>query len=79
MKDLLSKVEGDETPSVFKENKEKQIESHAKVLESLIEEVHELKVEVQRIEKGDDHTEVRTWSRDLEQTVYLSLKMLSAK
>jgi hypothetical protein len=54
VKDLLGKVEGDETPSVFKENKEKQIESHAKVLESLIEEVHELKVEVQRIEKRDD-------------------------
>ena len=80
MKDLLNKVEGklrmlkftsDETPSVLEENKQKQIERHAKVLESLIEEVHELKVEVQRerIEKGDDPTEVRTWSRDLEQTV----------
>ncbi|XP_028405771.1 uncharacterized protein LOC114528347 [Dendronephthya gigantea] len=78
--ELLKKVEGklrmlkfmsDETPSVLGMNKQKQIERHVKVLESLIEEVHDLKVEVQRkrIEKGDDLTEVRTWSRDLEQTV----------
>ncbi|CAB4038572.1 Hypothetical predicted protein [Paramuricea clavata] len=77
VKDLLNKVEGklrmlkftsDETPSVLEENKQKQIERHAKVLESLIEKVHELK-ERERIEKGNDPTEVRTWSRDLEQTV----------
>ena len=53
----------------MEENKQKQIERHAKVLESLIKEVHELKVQRERIEKGDDPTEVRTWSRDLEQTV----------
>jgi predicted nucleic acid-binding Zn-ribbon protein len=53
----------------LEENKQKQIERHAKVLESLIKEVHELKVQRERIEKGDDPTEVRTWSRDLEQTV----------
>ena len=88
-KDLLNKVEGklrmlkftsDETPSILKENKQKQVERHVKVLESLIEEVHDLKVEVQkeRIEKGDDPTEVRTWSRDCERE-YLCLKVLSVK
>ena len=56
VKDLLNKSNklrmlkftSDETPSVLEENKQKQIEKHAKVLESLIEEFHELKLEVQR-------------------------------
>jgi hypothetical protein len=38
------------------------MDRHVKVLESLIEEIHELKVELQsmRIEKGDNPT----WSRE---------------
>ena len=63
----MLKFTSDETPSILEENEQKQIERHAKVLESLIEKFHDLKVEVQRekerarIEIGDDPTEVRTW------------------
>ena len=73
---LTQKVQGklrmlhfknDETASILEENKQKQIERHAKILEKLIEEVHEIKVEVkqQRIENGDDPRDVRAWTRDL--------------
>ena len=50
------------------------------MLESLIEEAHDSKVEVQkeRIEKGDDPTKVRPWSRDWKRE-YLCLKVLSVK
>ena len=79
LEDLLKKVEGklrmlkftsDGTASVL-ERKQNQIKRHAEVLESLIEEVHKLKVDVQqeKIGKGGEPSEVRKWSHDLDQKI----------
>jgi hypothetical protein len=46
----------------------KAIERHVSVLESIIEKVHELKLEVQeiKIESGDEIGKVRLWTETIE-------------
>ena len=64
----MLKFTQEDTKRILEGNKIKAIERHAKVYENLIEQAHNIKVEVQqsKIEKGDVPEEVREWSREIE-------------
>ncbi len=80
VKDLEKKIEGklrllnfnaEETTTITESKDLKAIERHANVMESIIDKIHELKVQVQeiKIEGSESATDVRVWSQDVETKV----------
>eukprot|EP00794_Sanderia_malayensis_P011501 gene11501-12696_t len=67
---LLAFIE-DETRSILNTNNCKAIERQLKIYESKIEEVYELKTNVQeqKLEDGEEPREIRNWSNKIEEEV----------
>lgn len=68
---MLKKIEGklrmlqftrDETPRIRDKNDLKSLERHQNVFGELIDNIHEEKVQLARIEKGDESDEVKQWT-----------------
>ena len=80
VKDLEKKIEGklrllnfsaEETTTITGSKDLKAIERHVNVMQSIIDKIHELKVQVQgiKIEGSESATDVRVWSQDVETKV----------
>lgn len=77
VKTLEEKIEGklkmlkftaEDTEKILETEDVKAIERHGSALEFIIDETHQLKLQVQelRIENGEDLADIRTWSENLE-------------